>query len=153
MRHNTKNSECAARRAFLLNRRTFLRGAGVTMALPWLESLSGFGTFGAKASAATAATDAVAAAFPKRLAVMFMANGVSPDHFWAKGSGADMQFGKTLEVLEPLKAKINVIHGLFNKSATGLGIHPPMTGNLLTGVPITKGAIILVAVLLQRRSG
>ncbi|HYO23997.1 MAG TPA: DUF1552 domain-containing protein, partial [Lacipirellulaceae bacterium] len=36
----------------------------------------------------------------------------------------------------------NVIHGLFNKTATDLGIHPPMTGNLLSGVPIKKGAII-----------
>ena len=71
-----------------------------------------------------------------------MGNGISPDHWWAKGAGADMQLGKSLEPLEPVKAKINVIHGLFNKTATGLGIHPPMTGNLLSGVPIQKGAII-----------
>ena len=37
-----------------LSRKTFLRGAGVTMALPWLESLSGFGI--SSASAATAAS-------------------------------------------------------------------------------------------------
>jgi hypothetical protein len=142
MSQSNVNSRQAAKRARLLDRRTFLRGAGVTMALPWLESLSGFGTFGANASAATVAPGAVASAFPRRFAVMFMANGVNPDHWWAKGNGAEMQLGKCLEPLEPLKAKINVIHGLFNKSATGLGIHPPMTGNLLTGVPITKGATI-----------
>jgi uncharacterized protein DUF1552 len=135
------NTRRGGKRASIIDRRTFLRGAGVTMALPWLESLSGFGSIGATASAATASAGAAAAA-PKRLGIMFMANGVSPGHWWAKGSGADMQFGKTLAALEPLKAKVNVIHGLFNKSATGLGIHPPMTGNLLTGVPITKGAII-----------
>src|SRR4030095_11971535 len=44
--------------------------------------------------------------------------------------------------LEPLKSKINVIHGLFNKGATGLGIHPPQTGSLLTGATLTKGATL-----------
>ena len=60
----------------------------------------------------------------------------------AQGTGADIQFSKTLEPLDPVKSKVNVIHGLFNRSATGLGIHPPMTGNLLSGVPIQRGAII-----------
>ena len=53
-----------------------------------------------------------------------------------------MELGKSLAPLEPIKGKINVINGLFNKQATGQGIHPAMTGNLLSGVPIQKGAII-----------
>ena len=118
-------------------RRTFLRGVGVTMALPWLESLAGLTTVIADTVAPEGAT-----AFPKRFAVMFMGNGINPDHWWAKGEGANLELSKTLQPLEPLKAKINVINGLFNKTATGLGIHPPMTGNLLSGVPIQKGAII-----------
>ena len=56
--------------------------------------------------------------------------------------GAEMKLSKTLTPLEPLKGKINVIHGLFNKLATGQGIHPAMTGQLLSGVRIQKGAII-----------
>src|SRR5207248_286869 len=40
----------------------------------------------------------------------------------------------------PLKAKLNVIHGLFNKNATGVGIHPGMTGNVLSGASLQKGA-------------
>jgi hypothetical protein len=121
-----------------VSRRTFLYGTGVTMALPWLESLNGFGTRTAAAELRAGA----APAYPKRLAVMFMGCGVNPDHWWAKGSGADMELGKTLQVLDPFKNKLNVVHGLFHKSATGLGIHPPMTGNLLSGVPIKKGSII-----------
>jgi Protein of unknown function (DUF1552) len=117
-------------------RRIFLRGVGVTMGLPWLESLAG------RATASAAVGSGSPTAFPKRFAVFFMGNGISPDHWWARGAGADMQLGKTLEPLEPIKPKINVIRGLFNKTATGLGIHPPMTGNLLSGVPIQKGAII-----------
>ena len=53
-----------------------------------------------------------------------------------------MKLSKTLEPLEPLKQKINVIDGLFNKAATGQGIHPAQTGSLLSGAHISKGAII-----------
>lgn len=117
-----------------LARRTFLRGAGVTMALPWLESLSGFGTSAASAAALPGA--------PQRFAVLFMGTGISPGRWWARGAGAGMELSESLAPLEPLKTKINVIDGLFNKEATGQGIHPAMTGNLLSGVPIRKGSII-----------
>src|SRR5690242_2906234 len=112
------------RREKALSRRTFLRGAGVTMALPWLESL-----------AATTAQ-------PQRFAVLFMGTGISPGRWWAKGTGAGFELSESLAPLEPLKAKVNVIDGLFNRAATGQGIHPAMTGNLLSGVPIQKGSII-----------
>jgi hypothetical protein len=39
-----------------------------------------------------------------------------------------------------LRAKINVVHGLFNKHATGVGIHPGQTGNILSGAALQKGA-------------
>src|SRR5579884_3975218 len=108
-------------------RRTFLRGVGVTMALPWLESLAGRMGGGALA----ASTDGAAAVqFAKRFAVMFMGNGVNLPNWWARGEGASLELGKCLEPLEPVKSKVNVINGLFNKDATGHGIHPPMTGNL-----------------------
>ena len=135
------NSSVSTGRARRIPRRTFLRGVGVTMALPWLESLSGRAIVSASPAAA-GVESALASAHPKRFAVLFMGNGVNPDEWWAKGTGAEMELSKTLQPLEPVKAKINVINGLFNKSATGLGIHPPMTGNLLSGVPIKKGAII-----------
>jgi len=113
-----------------ISRRTILRGAGVAMALPWLESLPVWG----------AQTAAQAAAMPKRLAVLFMANGINPDHWWAEETKGMVELGASLEPLEPIKHKINFIKGLFNKAATGVGIHPGMTGNLLSGVPLQKGA-------------
>src|SRR5437870_1756518 len=105
------NTEHQARRERekVSSRRTFLRGAGVTMALPWLESLSGFG-IGSASAAATVR--------PQRFAVLFMGTGISPGRWWAKGAGAGMELSDTLAPLEPLKAKINVIDGLFNKAAT-----------------------------------
>lgn len=111
-------------------RRTVLRGAGVTIALPWLESLH-----------ALADTPA-ASEFPKRFAVLFMGNGVNEDHWSATSQGADMVLSKTLSPLEPIKQKINFIDGLFIKEATGKGIHPAMTGGLLSGAHIQKGAVI-----------
>src|SRR5260370_2783314 len=80
--------------------------------------------------------------YPKRFAAIFMGNGVNEDHWGAEGSGAEMTLSKTLSPLEPLKHKVNVIHGLFNKPATGQGIHPAQTGSLLSGAVIQKGDII-----------
>ena len=113
-----------------ISRRAVLRGAGAAIALPWLDSL------------APAAATSAPATFPKRFGVIFMGNGINENHWSASGSGADMQLSKTLSVLEPIKEKVNVIDGLFNKEAVGKGIHPAQTGNLLSGVQIQKGAII-----------
>ena len=51
-----------------------------------------------------------------------------------------MELGPCLEPLAPLKTKINVVNGLFNKHATGVGIHPGQTGNILSGASLQKGA-------------
>ncbi len=114
------------------SRRMFLRGVGVTMALPWLESVPAWGS-------STLTGDGPAPA-PKRFAAMFMGCGVNPSHWWAKGTDTAIELGPCLEPLEPLKAKINVVNGLFNKHATGVGIHPGQTGNILSGAALKKGA-------------
>jgi hypothetical protein len=113
-----------------ISRRAILRGAGCTMALPWLASLDAF------------ADTPPASAFPKRFGVMFLGCGINEDHWSAEGNGAAMKLGKTLEPLEALKQKINVIDGLYVKALTGQGIHPAQTGSLLSGAHISKGAII-----------
>jgi len=115
-----------------------LYGAGVVMALPWLESMSVFG------ADTTPATDegaiAPANVAPRRHAVLFMANGINSNHWTASGSGADMVLGKSLGPMEQHKTKMNFITGLFNKAATGVGIHPGQTGNLLSGAHLQKGS-------------
>jgi hypothetical protein len=100
------------------------------MALPWLPSLSAW------------ADSATPAAFPKRFAVLFMGCGINEEQWSAEGSGDSLKLSKTLSVLDPIKKKINVVDGLFNKASVGLGIHPAQTGSLLSGVGIAKGAII-----------
>ena len=101
------------------------------MALPWLESVPAWG-FSPMLGDAPAPC-------PKRFAALFMGCGISPEHWWAKGSGESMELGKSLQPLKDLRGKINVINGLFNKSATGVGIHPGQTGNILSGAALQKG--------------
>jgi hypothetical protein len=117
-----------------MNRRTVLRGVGVAMALPWLESVP---VWGAEVTRGDEPPP-----FPRRFAALFMGNGISPNHWWAKGAGADMELSQTLQPLAPLKAKLNVVSGLFNKHATGVGIHPGQTGNILSGAALQKGAVL-----------
>ena len=47
-----------------------------------------------------------------------MGNGINEQYWSSEGSGAEMKLSKTLSPLEPLKHKINVIDGLFNKALT-----------------------------------
>ena len=121
-------------------RRTALLGAGVTVALPWMESLR----------ASDEQTSTENPVFPKRFAALFMGNGINADHWWAKGAGEEMELGRTLEQLDPFKKKLNVITGLFNRNANGVGIHPGQTGNILSGAVLQKGAVLKGGVSLDQ---
>lgn len=114
-----------------VSRRRVLKGAGVAMALPWMESLPVWGIEDSQTHAP---------AVPKRFGVQFMACGVNPQHWWAKQSGDEIELSKSLQPMESLKSKMNVIGGLFNQSAVGVGIHPGQTGNILSGASLQKGA-------------
>ncbi|HEV8069423.1 MAG TPA: DUF1552 domain-containing protein [Planctomycetaceae bacterium] len=116
------------------SRRTFLRGAGVTIALPWMESLA---VWGDQAGGAAVASQA-----PVRLAVMFSGNGFHTREWWAKGTGKDMQLGKVLTPLADFREKMLVIKGLYNAEALKGNIHSSQTGNLLSGAPLASGGEI-----------
>ena len=107
-----------------ISRRTFLRGAGVTMALPWLESAPVWGDEKPKHSASEP---------PVRFACLFAGNGFHSREWWAKGEGARMELGKVLEPLAPVREKLLFLRGLYNAEALIGGIHSCQTGNLLTG--------------------
>jgi hypothetical protein len=121
-----------------VSRRTVLQGVGVAMALPWLESLPVWGD--------ETPVLGEAAKFPKRFAALFMGNGIHPPGWWAKGAGSEMELGACLKPLEGFQSKLNVVNGLFNKAATGVGIHPGQTGNILSGAALQKGATLKGAV-------
>lgn len=90
------------------SRRHFLRGMGVALALPWMESLP---LFGQTASAARTSAP------PLRLGIVFFSNGVEPEHWWAKGRGADMQIGPGLSPMLPHRDEMTFIQGLYNPTA------------------------------------
>lgn len=110
------------------SRRHFLRGVGVTLALPWLESLP----FARGLAAATTANTP-----PLRLGIVFFSNGVEPIHWWAKGRGAEMQIGPGLAPMMPHREDMLFIQGLYNQTA--LASTSPHLGrmNVLSGAPVS----------------
>ena len=116
------------------SRRTFLRGVGVTMALPWMESLI---VWGDEAKAGAAGSQA-----PVRLAVVFSGNGFHSKEWWAKGEGRQMVLGQALAPLTDFREKMLFIRGLYNEEALKGNIHSSQTGNLLSGAPLSAGGEI-----------
>jgi hypothetical protein len=114
-------------------RRTFLRGVGVTMALPWMESVPVWGDLPAKKGGSEA---------PVRLGVLFCGNGFHSKEWWAKGEGKKMELGKVLESLTDFREKMLFIRGLYNAEALKGNIHSSQTGNLLSGAPLASGGEI-----------
>jgi hypothetical protein len=117
-----------------LSRRTMLRGLGVSIALPWMESLTAAGE--------PAVAGAAAAAPPLRLAVLFAGNGFHSKEWWAEGSGGEMKLGKVLEPVADFREKMLLVKGLYNEQARKGNIHSSQTGNLLSGAPLASGGEI-----------
>ena len=118
-----------------LSRRTMLRGLGVTMALPWLESFNVWGD--AVVRAAEPSSEA-----PVRLAVMFSGNGFHSKEWWARGEGKAMELGQVLAPLQDFREKMLFVKGLYNEQALKGNIHSSQTGNLLSGAPLASGGEI-----------
>src|SRR4051812_20017311 len=116
------------------SRRAMLRGLGVSMALPWLESLPVWGDEAKPTQAGSVA--------PVRLAVLFSGNGFHSKEWWAKGEGKHMELGKVLAPLNDFREKMLFIRGLFNAEALKGNIHSSQTGNLLSGAPLASGGDI-----------
>ena len=117
-----------------LSRRTMLRGLGVSIAVPWMESLTAAGE--------PAVAGAAAAAPPLRLAVLFAGNGFHSKEWWAEGSGSEMKLGKVLEPVADFREKMLLVKGLYNEQARKGNIHSSQTGNLLSGAPLASGGEI-----------
>ena len=117
------------------SRRTFLRGVGVTMALPWMESRNVWGD--EPPVAIRPASEA-----PVRMAVLFSGNGFHSKEWWAKGKGKAMELGRVLAPLTDFRENMLFIRGLYNAEALKGNIHSSQTGNLLSGAPLASGGDI-----------
>ena len=116
-----------------LSRRAFLHGVGVTMALPWLESIPSGAMKGPAAPPSEAAGAVCLSVFGERIPQQGVVG---------QGAGKEMEVGKVLEPLHPLREKMNFIRGLYNQEALIGGIHSCQTGNLLTGAHLASGGEI-----------
>ncbi len=115
-----------------LSRRAVLRGAGVTMSRPGLESGPAWGDQPARGAARP----------PVRLAVLFSGNGYHRTEWSARGEGRGLELGKVLQPLSDFREKLTFIRGLYNAEALKGNIHSSQTGNLLSGAPLASGGEI-----------
>lgn len=126
------------RNSWSLNRRTFLRGTGISLAIPFLNAMAGSN------EAKTIAK------LPRRAAFLFFPNGVSlpsendPQfedwHWYPKGKGRNYTFRKNLESLNPYKQDISVIHGLSHTWCREGGDPHINPSAFLTGKRVNKQA-------------
>jgi hypothetical protein len=86
-----------------VDRRTFLRGAGVALALPWLESL------------APAQTGEI----PRRMIAIETNQGILPQEFFPKETGKDYALTPYLEILKEFRDEFTVFSGVSHPQVDG----------------------------------
>jgi hypothetical protein len=91
-------------RSWHIHRRTFLRGVGAAMALPMLDAMAP-----SLASVVSAAT-ATPANLPKRMAFVYVPNGVTKAEWTPEGDA--FEFKRILEPLNKHKQDISVLTGI-----------------------------------------
>lgn len=105
-----------------LSRRNLLQAAGISLALPWLESMP------SSASENRATQNEP----PKRFCAMYFPYGVAVPgkdhddaqwHWFPEGEGNDFKFRKSLEVLEPVRDQVTVLGGLSHPLVRKIGGH------------------------------
>jgi hypothetical protein len=118
-----------------LDRRTFLRGLGTTLALPLLDSML------------PAATRAAGRA-PVRLGFVYVPNGIIMNRWTPAAEGMGFEFAPTMKALEPFREQLVVLSGLAQVNGRalgdGAGDHARAGATWLTGVhpKKTEGADI-----------
>ena len=121
-----------------LPRRTFLRGVGTTLALPFLDAM-------VPAFAATRLSPAKA---PIRMGFVYVPCGIIMDRWTPAAEGTAFQFAPIMKPLEPFRQQLLVLNGLAqfngNPLGDGPGDHARAGATFLTGVhpKKTEGADI-----------
>ena len=103
-----------------ISRRTMLRGAGASVALPWLESMA-------------SAAESNLAEPPLRSVFMYMPNGVRPDYWTPAGDGENYDITPHLKPLESLKNEFLLLENLWNAKTVGRNGHWPKVPAFLSG--------------------
>jgi len=112
-----------------LSRRTFLQGAGVTIALPFLESM-------VPAQTPLARTAALPA---QRFGFIYVPHGSIMKEWTPAQEGAGFEFSPILKPLEKFRDQVNVITGLVSPGEPG---HSVSCATFLSGTVPSKGNVI-----------
>lgn len=144
-RHDTP-ADLAAQRRTAFSRRHFLRGAGVCLALPALESLLPGSLLAAvnDAGANTGGLATTGTGAPLRTVFVYFPNGAIQSNWWPQGTGVNAKLNATLEPLEPVREYIRILGGLDHACAVGGadggGDHARANAVFLSGVRAKKSA-------------
>jgi hypothetical protein len=103
-----------------LPRRTFLRGAGASLALPLLDSM-------VPAFANTAVTG-------PRLGFIYFPHGAIMDRWTPDTTGRGFEFKNTLKPLEPYRDRLSIVSGLHHRAADSTAVHSLSPTTWLSGV-------------------
>jgi hypothetical protein len=106
----------------MMERRTFLRGAGAALGLPFLPSLAR----GAEPKP------------PMRMALLYFPNGVWEKSWVPATAGEDFELPFSLEPLAPVRRDVLVLSGLDKPNSRSGDGHYAKTANFLTGLPVRK---------------
>jgi hypothetical protein len=124
-----------------VNRRNFLRGLGVGLALPALESLLPARALAAGGAPGVATT---ASGVPQRLAFLYFPNGAIMDQWRPQGEGSGFQLGETMKPLAPFQKDFQIFTGFEQQNGwagpDGAGDHARATASILTGARPKKTA-------------
>ncbi|MEZ5351460.1 MAG: DUF1552 domain-containing protein [Bryobacteraceae bacterium] len=112
-----------------LSRRTLLRGAGAALGLPWLEGMRA-------AAAETRGNEGPVS--PRRMAAIYMPNGVREDMWTPEKTGRDFELSPTLSPLADFKDDLLVVTNLWNQGSKGGEGHYVKISGFLTCTTITK---------------
>jgi hypothetical protein len=107
-----------------IHRRTFIRGMGVTLALPLLDAMIPARTLFAQ----------TAAKGTSRIGFVYIPHGAIMDKWTPAAEGAGFEFTPILKPLEPFRDRLNVISGLGHKAADTTAVHSLSPTTWLSGV-------------------
>ncbi|MEI7921864.1 MAG: DUF1552 domain-containing protein [Planctomycetota bacterium] len=106
-----------------IDRRTFLRSTGISLALPWLSSLANDSKGGSNLDQP-----------PRRMICICAPLGLHPDNFFPTQSGKDYALSPYLDILKDFRNEFTVISGLAH-AGMGSSFAHQASASFLTGAP------------------
>src|SRR3974390_3471426 len=107
-----------------LPRRSFLRGVGVTLALPFLDAMA----------PAQTPIRSTAAAPKSRLGFVYLPHGAIMDRWTPATEGTGFETPVILKPLEPFRDQLNIVSGLGHRAADSTAVHSLSPTTWLSGV-------------------